>query len=110
MKKMYSLFLITFCIILSAQDVTVKDSIISQDSSEIQEFKLFPNPVSQNTLYITTKDNAIKDIIVYNVFGEMVLKKQIKTTELDVSKLISGMYLMQVTENNKTITRKLVVK
>lgn len=110
MKKIYSLFFMIFCFILSAQDSTVKDSIISQDSTEIQEFKLFPNPVTTNTLYITTKDNAVKDIVVYNVFGEMVLKQKLKTKELDVSKLISGIYIMQVTENDKTITRKLVVK
>lgn len=95
---------------LSAQDSNLKERVITPDSSEIQEFKLFPNPVAQNTLYIKTKDNAVKDIIVYNVFGEIVLKKQLKTTELDVSKLLSGMYLMQVTENHKTVTRKLVVK
>lgn len=99
----------TFCFILSAQDSTVKD-IIYQDSTEIQDFKLYPNPVTQSTLYITTKDNDVKDIVVYNVFGEIVLKQQLKTKELNVSKLISGMYLMQVTENHKTITRKLVVK
>ncbi len=100
----------TFCIILSAQETSIKDTPQNKEISEILDFKLFPNPVSNNTVYITTKDNAKKDIVVYNIFGEIVLKQKLLNKQLDITKLVSGMYLMQVTENNKTITRKLVVK
>lgn len=100
----------TFAIFLSAQQALVKDITQNAEPSEIVDFKLYPNPVSENRVYITTKNNATKDIVVYNIFGEVVLKQRITTKELNISKLVSGMYLIQVTENKKSITRKLVVK
>lgn len=110
MKKIYSLFLITFCLFVSAQEKAVNFPMQNSNVTQIADFKLYPNPVIENTVYITTKENKTKDIIVYNIFGEVVLKQRLTTKQLNISRLIPGMYLMQVTENKKTVTRKLVVK
>ena len=49
-------------------------------------------------------------VVVYDVFGEIVLKDRISSDALNISRLVPGVYLLQVTENQKTMTRKLVVK
>jgi len=99
-----------FATILSAQKALIKDVVQNDEPTEILNFKLYPNPVLENRVYITTKNNAIKDIVIYNIFGEVVLKQRLITKELNITKLVSGIYLIQVTENKKSITRKLVVK
>lgn len=73
-------------------------------------FKLYPNPATNGVVYITTETNRSKEIIIYDVFGEIVLTDRINTKTLNISRLIAGVYVLQVNENNKTMTRKLVVK
>ncbi|MEX0363491.1 MAG: T9SS type A sorting domain-containing protein [Allomuricauda sp.] len=47
---------------------------------------------------------------IYDVFGEVVLTDRISTNTLNVSRLVPGVYVLQVTEDKKTMTRKLVIK
>ena len=61
-------------------------------------------------VYVTTENNDTKEIRIYDVFGELVLTDRISNKTLDISRLSPGVYVIQVTENKKTINRKLVVK
>lgn len=92
---------------LSAQEMV---DINTPKNSEITGFKLYPNPAFDDVVYITTKLNDTKDIVVYDVFGAVVLKDRIANNSLNISRLIPGVYVLQITENKQTMTRKLVVK
>lgn len=106
MKKIYFTLLMIFAFTLSGQETLQKPS----ENNEIIGFKLYPNPTFNDVVYITTKDNAPKDIIVYDLFGEIVLKERTNYKELNVSRLDAGVYIIQVTENTKTTSKKLIVK
>ncbi len=82
----------------------------SNNDPQIEGFRLFPNPVTDGTVFIVTKQNAIKDIAIYDVLGKIVMQKQVSATYVNVSDLSSGVYILKVTESNKTVTRKLVIK
>ncbi len=82
---------------------------VATDSKQ-STFKLYPNPATNGVVYITTETNSSKEIVIYDVFGEIVLTDRIKTKTLNISRLVSGVYVLQVNENKKTMTRKLVVK
>jgi hypothetical protein len=82
----------------------------STPDTEIAKFNLYPNPAFNDVVYITTKDNGIKDISVFDVFGKVVLTDRIRNNSLDISRLIPGVYVIQVVEKKKTTRRKLVVK
>ena len=79
-------------------------------TNKIPEVKLYPNPAFGGEVHILTKANADKHIIVYDVFGEVVLTDKISGKTLDISRLVAGVYVIQVNEGQKTMTRKLVVK
>ena len=106
MKKIYFILLMVFAFTLSGQENLENQG----PNNEIVGFKLYPNPTFNDVVYITTKDNGVKDILVYDLFGEIVLKEITTYKELNISKLDAGVYIVQVTENSKTISRKLVVK
>lgn len=89
------------------QDTNNADSIFPKKDAT---FKLYPNPVVDDVVYITTSKNSSKDIMVYDVFGEIVLTDRIYSKSLNISRLVAGVYVIQVTEDKKTMTRKLVVK
>ncbi len=107
MRLIYLLLLLGMVMSVSAQD---NADIASVSNTEIPNFKLYPNPAFNNVVYITTKENGIKEITIYDVFGKVVLTDRIRTNALDISRLIPGVYVIQVIENKKTTTRKLVVK
>ena len=107
MKKWYFIFLFIIAMSASGQDST---SAYSAKSPEISSFKLYPNPAANGVVYITTANNSNKEIMIYDVFGEIVLTDRITSNTLNISKLVSGVYMLQVTEEKKTMTRKLVVK
>ena len=79
-------------------------------NEEISGLKLYPNPATADMVYVTTENNDTKEIRIYDVFGELVLTDRISNKTLDISRLSPGVYVIQVTENKKTINRKLVVK
>ncbi|SIP94239.1 Por secretion system C-terminal sorting domain-containing protein [Maribacter ulvicola] len=92
---------------LYAQD-TIHINNLPND--EISGFKLYPNPVIADIVYVTSQHNTLKEVKIYNVFGELVLNEKLTAKAMNISKLSPGVYVVQVTEQGKSITRKLVVK
>ncbi|WP_394974714.1 T9SS type A sorting domain-containing protein [uncultured Croceitalea sp.] len=107
MKRIYFLALLILPLLSFGQElVTVNDV----KNIEVKGFKMYPNPAYGEEIYITTTSNGEKNIKVYDVFGEVVLVDRISTNTLDISGLVPGVYVLQVTEDKKTMTRKLVIK
>ncbi len=107
MKLLYTLLFAVFTLSISAQEISVSQTA---EMTEIPGFKLYPNPTFDDVIYITTQQNAPKEITIYDIFGKVVLRNRITNTELDISHLDSGVYVLQVVENKKSISRKLVIK
>ncbi|WP_374958919.1 T9SS type A sorting domain-containing protein, partial [Gilvibacter sp.] len=61
-------------------------------------------------LNIVSATNQTKDVVVYDVLGQKVLQSQVTNSRLNIGALSSGIYLVQVTENGATSTKKLVVR
>jgi hypothetical protein len=107
MKLLYLAFFLAFTTVSSGQDFPGQDSRPKQES---HDFTLYPNPAFDDVVYVTTERNEHKMITVYDVFGKVVLKDRIATNALNISRLVPGVYVLQVVENSRTMTRKLVVK
>lgn len=107
MKKIYVILLMGFSFLAFGQDSI---DLRNLKNEEISGFKLYPNPATADMVYVTTEKNDTKEIRIYDVFGELVLTDRISNKTLDISRLSPGVYVIQVTENKKSINRKLVVK
>lgn len=82
----------------------------SQNKGDIDGFSMYPNPVTQARVYITTTANGPKEIMIYDVLGTLVLKTTILGKELNLEDLDAGVYVLRVIEKDKMATRKLIVK
>lgn len=84
----------------------------AQDGKQgtIDGLTLFPNPVSNGKVYITSKSGENKDITIYDVLGNQVLQTTISSKELNISTLSSGVYIIKIRENETTAARKLIVR
>ncbi|MDV7400026.1 T9SS type A sorting domain-containing protein, partial [Arthrospira platensis SPKY1] len=69
--------------------------------------KMYPNPTN-GIVNITSNANMTKEVSVFNMLGKEVLRVNVET-QLNVSGLNKGVYMVQVKENNQTATLKLVI-
>ena len=89
-------------------------NINSMDSNKtsIEGLSIFPNPVENGKqfIYITSKYSISKKVELYNVLGKQIFSAVLVGKELNISKLGSGVYVLKITEDNISETRKLVIK
>jgi len=102
MKKLYFLICIFFISFSYAQESGAK--------RDIDGFKLYPNPVMEGKVNIIISANAPKDILIFDVMGTQVLQTTILGSELSLSDLDAGVYVLRVVERDKVATRKLIIK
>ncbi|MCX6172415.1 MAG: T9SS type A sorting domain-containing protein [Flavobacterium sp.] len=76
----------------------------------ISGLKVYPNPVSNGTLYIETAANAERTVTVFDVLGKQVLNTTTNNNAVSVNALRTGVYVVKINEEGKTVTRKLVIK
>jgi hypothetical protein len=106
----YSILLLIFFFSVSVSAQDTKQQAKSQETSVIEGLSLFPNPVSNGKVYITSKNDLDKSIIIYNVLGKKALQTTISSKELNISDLLPGVYIIKINEGDATATRKLIVK
>ena len=97
-----------FTVSLSAQETKQQSKL--QETTIIEGLNLYPNPVSNGKVYITSKNDSDKEIIIFDVLGKKVLQTTLSTRELSVSNLSPGIYIIRINEGGATATRKLIVK
>jgi hypothetical protein len=89
---------------------TLADLTLPTDSfSQIDGLKLYPNPVKGGTLYVETALNNNVHVTIYDIVGKQVLNTTVTNNAINVSELTSGVYVVTVTEEGKTTSKKLMI-
>jgi len=84
---------------------------LSTISNSIENFRIYPNPVNNGELYISTLLNDNKSIQIFNVLGkEVYSKNSIANEKIEIGELTTGIYILKVVENDKVATTKLIIK
>ncbi|MFN3907979.1 MAG: endonuclease [Flavobacterium sp.] len=85
-------------------------------STEIPVFEstvsVYPNPVKDQIVYIQT-ENTVEEIVLMNINGQYIQKVNHPTkvqNTYNLDGLQSGFYFLQITSNNQTVTKKIVVQ
>lgn len=78
--------------------------------NNINGLTMYPNPLKGNTLFLTSTANAAMSVQIFDLLGKEVLKSNVMNNTVNVSGLNAGVYLVKVTEEGKTATRKLVIQ
>ncbi len=80
---------------------------LSTNQNQISGLQVYPNP-TKNILNIITDLNSAKNVEIYDMIGKKVLVENIQS-QLDVSSLLTGMYIVKITEDGKTSTKRLAI-
>ncbi len=87
-------------------------NIVSEVVNETTAIKLYPNPVKDMLQVQGLNATVLSTISIYNWQGILMQKSTVQTSShsLNVSRLIPGTYLLQVTDANGTKTARFVKK
>lgn len=83
-------------------------SLLSNKEFVNSDFKMFPNPVSGN--YLNIKTNQALNIGVYDVLGKLIITTKVDSnnSKIDISQLKKGLYLIKLSSEEGSITKKLI--
>lgn len=83
---------------------------LGREANVISQFNVYPNPA---TTVVTINSSVAKgQIEIFNITGKRVLFKNLTlgSNSLNVSSLVSGVYLARISANGKIETKKLIIK
>lgn len=75
------------------------------------DINIYPNP-NNGIFTVQVPENKLYDLSVYNVLGKKVLdEKKINTSQktIHLNEVKSGIYIVHITIDNKTISRKIII-
>ena len=89
---------------------TFAETLSNEEFTIANGFKVYPNPTSLGFVNIASASNETISVAVYDILGKQVINQTLNNNRLNVSTLNSGVYIMKVTQNNASVTKKLIVK
>lgn len=91
--------------------VNIWQSALSVNDFEKENaINMYPNPIEGNTLYINSNKKLKAEI--YNVLGKKILTTTVDSinNKINVGFLYSGVYIIKLTSDQGTVTKKLIKK
>ncbi len=89
-------------------DIVIDGTLLGTDENSIEGFAFYPNPANDK-LNINAQ-NTIDSVSLYNILGQTVLNQNVGSTssQLDVSSLSTGTYVMKVSVDGVIGTYKVI--
>ena len=91
-------------------DTTPNFTLSSSSFNAIEGLTMYPNPLKGNTLFLTSAANAEMSVQIFDLLGKEVTKANVINNTINVANLQAGVYVVKITEEGKTATRKLVIQ
>ena len=75
------------------------------------EFSVYPNPVNNGVLNIKSQKGGTLDIQLFDITGRQVIVRTLSNNQpIDVSTFKQGIYLLKISQQGVSTTRKIVIK
>ena len=88
----------------------VLGATLSNDNFNVSEFSIYPNPTTNGKVTISSTNSEAISVVGFDILGKEVLSSQVSNNTLDVSDLKTGVYILKISQDNATMTRKLIIK
>jgi len=100
------------CGVLSYDSVTVNPTLDVSNLLNERSVKIYPNPAKNEITIENSESSGEGEVRIFNVVGQEVFyaKLNSKKQQLDISKLVVGTYILQVTANDGSRTNKVIEK
>ena len=85
-------------------------STLSSTQFNNADLSIYPNPVSNGFVNIRSTSTDALTIAVYDLLGKQISNTTLTNNRLNVSQLNTGIYILKISQKNKSITKKLIIK
>ena len=113
MKNKYLTPILVGCFLLvSYMTLYAQVKSFNNTETKIDGLSVYPNPANSNVanIVITSKTSGIKHVTIFNAIGKQVKAKTQIDNTMSISGLNTGVYILKITQNAVTETRKLIVR
>ncbi|WP_179333670.1 T9SS type A sorting domain-containing protein [Winogradskyella costae] len=88
----------------------VTPSTLSLTNVNRNAFSIYPNPATSGIVNISSTNSEAISVQVFDILGKQVKNQTLTNNTLNVANLKSGIYIVKITQNNTSTTKKLVIK
>lgn len=81
---------------------------LSIEEESLSSINFYPNPLNWNQLFFNT--NQLLNVDVYNILGKKIISQEIDANNnaINLSRLSKGVYLVKISNQFQTVTKKLI--
>lgn len=92
----------------TVDNLGMHSTTLSTSNFDWTSLSVYPNPTSLN--YVFVRNNEDVKVEVYTVLGKKIIQKTIEpsNSQLDISTLSKGVYLLKISNNGNSTTRKII--
>ncbi len=83
---------------------------LSVNDFNTNSFSLYPNPTNTGSVSISSTNSEAISVKVFDILGKQVKNVTLTNNTLNVSNLNTGVYIVKITQNNTSTTKKLVIR
>jgi hypothetical protein len=100
----------------NAYFLTARDSddfsaeLLSVVGLNASTFSVYPNPTSTGFVNIVGINDTAISVSVYDILGKRVINETLTNNRINVSALNAGLYIVKISQNDASVTKKLVIK
>lgn len=94
-------------------DSTAMKTPVGEADGEVMDMNLYPNPAVDRSVTITTPDNGVYDLVLFDFNYQMVFRENRcvqKEYTLDISSYQPGMYFVYLISQERTYSKKLIIQ
>jgi len=94
---------------ITARDNNDANTILGTNNNTNTVFSVYPNPAN-DYVNISSKNSGEITVSIFNILGKQVINTTIISERLNIANLTTGVYLMNISQNGISSTKKLVVR
>ncbi|MBC8321383.1 MAG: T9SS type A sorting domain-containing protein [Bacteroidetes bacterium] len=94
----------------SIEEVEYACSVFVHETNKNKTLSIYPNPTDRELFISTQEGLLIIEVIIYNNYGQIEYQSKITNNNIDISKLRTGIYIIEIVNNKFTSRQKLIIK
>ena len=83
---------------------------LSTEDYRVFSFEMYPNPTKSGFVTIKSNQMGAVQAQVFDLLGKEVINTTVNNERMDVSNLNAGVYVVKLTQNKNTTTKKLIIQ
>lgn len=83
--------------------------LLNVENTQNNSFSVYPNPATKGFITIQSNSKEVKGVTVFDILGNKIINTTLSNDKLDVSELITGIYILRIVQGTTMMTKKLII-